>query len=56
MVFLENSVYLFNPIAYGILSFSHLCGGGGREGFWLATKKIQLGLIDFKFGTVNYRH
>ena len=33
--------FFFNPIAYGILGFSQLRGGGGA--FWPAPQKAQLG-------------
>ena len=43
----------FNPIAYGILRFRQLRGGGGGA-FWPRPKKQGYGyLIAFKFATNN---
>ena len=40
----KPTAFWFNPIAYGILSFSQLRGGGGGGGaFWPALQKAKLG-------------
>ena len=45
----------FNPITYGILSFSQLRVGGGGVGPH-PRKQSKENLIENKFGTANYWH
>ena len=58
-VFQPTKEMPINPIAYCILSFSQLRGGGGGgEGaFGQHPRKHNYdGLIDFKFSAANYWH